>query len=329
MEHITEHDIEFYLLNFEYKELNAEQLAIVNEEVKSEAEYNSLRNFMLAATSEKDEGIIPPPEIKANLMQEFAKAHSNGFWSSTSLFLFPKHKPAYAKPGIQLLAIAASIVLIFTVFINYEHKQADVAMHKNTTQPLPKVAEEQKLLEKEKLQEEGKNEVTGEKTENSEEIRSMNYNAETADVNENFELSDEERPIDRLDIETTTSYGSTANFDKSAQEIVVEDIVEQDNQSDADYFSISQNQNEFAAAEEAMASDDETQVISGYTEATTETATTGKKLNKVRSAAPASATMDSRNAARSEFKKEKADLPMNSRSLNQDKSLIGVLYTAM
>lgn len=345
MEHLNEHDIEFYLLNFEYKELDEEQLALVSEEIKSEAEYNSLRNFMLAATSEKDEGIIPPPAIKANLMQEFAKAHSNGFWASTGLFLFPKNKPAYAKPGVQLLAIAASIVLIFTVFVNYENKQTNVALNKDTQQPQQKMAEEQKLLEKGKMVHEegekgGEIEATGEEAENEKNeeapapVERYNYNVSTGDANGDYTFSEKEQATDELSLETTTSYGSTANFDKSAQEeIVVSDIAEEDNraryQNDADYSSISQNQNELSAAEEVTLADDEAQIISGYTDATTETATTGKKLNKVRSAAPASATMDSRNAARNEFKKEKADLPLNSRTLNQDKPLIGVLYTAM
>lgn len=337
MEHLTKKDIEFYLLNFEYKELNDEQLDIVSKEIKSENEYNSLRNFMLTLTSEKEEGIIPPPAIKASLMQEFAKANNSGFWATTGLFLFPKDKPAYAKPGMQLLAIAASIVLIFTVFVDFEQKQSDVAMNEAVNEEQP-IHQNQKNAELEKTLEEG--EAVSETPEEPK-MFDKESNQESLIVDAEEEMTNALSGEKELRKEEPISNGETLTTDQSyagntSFTYANEDHVDFQNQEVQTLTSTTIANELFVEDESAEMEEsiDDVQVISGYTQPTTESnsvtrnASAPEQITNVETSVANKVVSDNR---RENLKKNKADidLPMNSRTLDQDKSLIGVLYTAM
>lgn len=330
MNHITPKDIEYYLLNFEYDELSEEQLKLVSQEIKSKEEYYELRGFMLIHNETTDKELIPPPHIKTTLMKEFAQTHHNGFWASAGLFLFPKEKPFASKPGIQLLAIAASIVLIFTVFINYEHKKSDIALNKtNTNKQISPI----KNSEQEYFSEEEKSEATNadEEIENESTINEESGFKETPNNTGEITLTDE--------ISTgTTDYLGSGNKSEAGNGFMNEEKL--DNKDiDKNYLELENTihtattpiDEDLAETEEDI---EEEQIISGYTQPTTETTSFNeKKANQddISSAPLASSKVSTTTPARGNYKKEKStvDLPVNSRNLKEDKALISILYTAM
>ena len=66
----TKVDIEYYLINKEYHELNADELGFISSEVKSEKEFNQLKKLMISLVEDKsNEAIIEPdPAIKTALV---------------------------------------------------------------------------------------------------------------------------------------------------------------------------------------------------------------------------------------------------------------------
>ena len=117
----TKEDIEYYLINKEYHELNADELGFISSEVKSEKEFNQLKKLMISLIEDKsNEAIIEPdPAIKTALMKEFSnKSKINKVWYNSLLIqLFPKEKSFYQMPGIQIAGVAASLLLVLNIFL--------------------------------------------------------------------------------------------------------------------------------------------------------------------------------------------------------------------
>lgn len=112
-------NIDQILLNKAYDKLSAEEFLIVKKEFNSEKEYTELRAMLLAATNElaSAEEIEPKSSTKDVLMKEFTRVHPAMGSSAGGLgFLFPKGRAFYQQPGYQLLAVAAVLVLIFTIY---------------------------------------------------------------------------------------------------------------------------------------------------------------------------------------------------------------------
>ncbi|MCB9195320.1 MAG: hypothetical protein H6598_03765 [Flavobacteriales bacterium] len=114
-------NIDQILLNRKYNDLTPEELLLVKKEITSESEYNDLRTMLLAAQKEilSSEELEPKASTKDFLMKEFTKIHP-AMQTNTRAgglgFLFPKGKAFYQKPGYQLIAVAALLVLIFTIY---------------------------------------------------------------------------------------------------------------------------------------------------------------------------------------------------------------------
>lgn len=150
-----EKNIDQILLSKAYNELSAEEFLAIKGEIKSESEYNDLRTMLIAASEEIAcaEEIEPRTATKDFLMKEFARVHPATRTSAGGLgFLFPKGRAFYQKPGYQLIAVAAILVLIFTIFPKISTdgtSDNDMAQHK-VSEPSPsknadtKVAETQK-----------------------------------------------------------------------------------------------------------------------------------------------------------------------------------------
>lgn len=150
-----EKHIDEILLNKSYNELSAEEfLTIKKEEINSESEYNDLRTMLLAATKELSsaEEIEPQSETKAFLMKEFTRLHPATNSRSGGLgFLFPKERVFYQQPGYQLLAIAAVLVLVFTIYTKLGGEvtsSENVAQH-NAEEPQPAMKDTGKLVSEE------------------------------------------------------------------------------------------------------------------------------------------------------------------------------------
>ena len=59
----TKEDIEYYLINKEYHELNADELGFISSEVKSEKEFNQLKKLMISLVEDKSNETIIEPNI--------------------------------------------------------------------------------------------------------------------------------------------------------------------------------------------------------------------------------------------------------------------------
>ncbi len=117
----TKEDIEYYLIHKEYQELTPDELGFISSEVKSEKEFNQLKSLMLSLFDNKtnEPEIEPDPALKSVLMKKFSeKSKINKIWYNTLLIqLFPKEKSIYQMPGIQLAGVAASLLLIINIFL--------------------------------------------------------------------------------------------------------------------------------------------------------------------------------------------------------------------
>ena len=115
-------DVEFYLLNREYNELSSDELGIVNEHVDSEQEFNEMKAVVMGVGNffKEDRELAPNPAIKAALLKEFDKHQpARAYWLNGILVsLFPKEKKSFQKPGMQLIGLAASVLLILTIAFN-------------------------------------------------------------------------------------------------------------------------------------------------------------------------------------------------------------------
>lgn len=128
-------NIDHILINKKYNELSAEEFLVIKDEIPTESEYNDLRAMLIAAEKElkSAQEIEPKESTKAFLMNEFSKMHPATRTSAGGLgFLFPKDRAFYQKPGYQLLAVAAVVILIITIFpkLNADmNSNEDVAQH--------------------------------------------------------------------------------------------------------------------------------------------------------------------------------------------------------
>lgn len=135
----SKNDIEYLLLNKSYDELNANEVSLISAEINNKKEYEELQQLLINITSNSDktELIKPNPLIKTLLMDEFKNKHkSNKIWlNSFVATLFPKDKKIMAMPGFQLSGIAASLAILFTIFINYDlnSENSELANNELTT----------------------------------------------------------------------------------------------------------------------------------------------------------------------------------------------------
>ena len=115
-------DVEFYLLNRDYNELSSDELAVVSEYVESEQQFNEMKAVVMGVGNffKEDRELAPNPAIKAALLNEFDKNQpARAYWLNGILVsLFPKEKKFLQKPGMQLIGLAASVLLIVTITFN-------------------------------------------------------------------------------------------------------------------------------------------------------------------------------------------------------------------
>ena len=322
----TKEDIEYYLINKEYHELNADELGFISSEVKSEKEFNQLKKLMISLIEDKsNEAIIEPdPAIKTALMKEFSnKSKINKVWYNSLLIqLFPKEKSFYQMPGIQIAGVAASLLLVLNIFLTNDpiNNENQVAVNNE-----PNTEEKSSSLELE-------NELTGNsdsvilldnlKADRIEVESTEEENIASLDLAKERELPDipfdlAEETVNDVMIEedwagdlpelTITAFDLGADMDEMADVVIVEEEVE--------LISIDEKN-------EAL---NETITLSGFTEPTinnegvfTETSVEEMEINK-----------DMRSAKTSQGRVRNKTTLLKSRSLDDDEELIAIFFTAL
>jgi len=130
-------EIDDLILTKSFNDLTSEELIAIKDLVSNEAEFLQLKMAYRETSKMMQEEmyISPNPETKTALMDEFRKARPAVGVSRTGGLgiLFPKSKPFYSRPGIQILAVAASILLLFTVVDFSPKPTSEVAMEDSQT----------------------------------------------------------------------------------------------------------------------------------------------------------------------------------------------------
>ena len=319
---ISKMDVEFYLLNREYDKLNSDELAIVNEHVESEQEFNEMKAVAMGVGNifKEEKELAPNPAIKVALLKEFDKQQpARAYWlNGIFLSLFPKEKQLFQKPGMQLVGLAACVLLIVTIAFNGD---IDINNSKLAQNEDIKTGEEA-LEERGKLESEGVAEEKNLQEKGLEPTKEvLEKEIEVATLNE---VEIEEKPESVENKVTITDFKYDAQPIESAE-------ADLSNVADLDYR---RNGNNLNASEESfkkgvlkdqekVAISDDKLVISATTQATTEL------VEEFSMSDDEGYFSDDVSAGATVIGNNSIDLPVNSRSLAEDADLIGILYTAM
>ena len=322
----TKEDIEYYLINREYHELSSDELGFISSEVKSEKEFNQLKKLMTSLIDNKsNENIIEPdPAIKTALMKEFNnKSKINKVWYNSLLIqLFPKEKNIYQMPGIQIAGVAASLLLVLNIFLTNSPTNKENQVAENNE---PNTEEKSSSLELE-------NELTG----NSDSVVLLdNLRADRIEVE-----STEEEIIASVDLAEERELPDRP-FD--LEEGAVDDfMIEEDWVGDS--FELTMAENDFGSdmaemaevviveeevelisKDESNEALNETITLSGFTEPTvnnggvfTDTSVEEMEINK-----------DMRSSETAKGRVRNKNTVIKSRSLDEDKELIELFFTAL
>ena len=315
-------DVEFYLLNREYNELSSVELAIVNEHIESEQEFNHMKAVLMGVGNffKEDRELEPNPAIKAALLKEFDKQQLARAYGLNGIFvsLFPKEKKFFQKLGMQLIGLAASVLLILTIAFNANDDINNSALAQNNIgKTEDKVVEELGKLEREEVDEE-KN-----FTKNDLEpiLEVLEKEMEVAILNE---VEIEENPGTVENNLTTIDFVYDAQPVESAEadlSIAVDlDYRRDDNNLNASEESFKKG---VLKDKEKFAIPDDKLVISETTSATLEV------VEEFSMSDDEGYFSDDVSAGAIVTRNNSIDLPLNSRSLAEDSDLIGILYTAM
>ena len=322
---ISKMDVEFYLLNREYNKLNSDELAIVNEHVESEQEFNEMKAVLMGVGNffKAEKELEPNPAIKAALLKEFDKQKPAGAYWLNGIFvsLFPNEKKIYQKPGIQLIGLAASVLLIVAIGLN---GNADINNSTLAQNEGVKTEEEtvQKLSKLEREEVDQENNLQIEK--DLEPTADILY--KEIEVAASNEVVIEEKPVAVENNITTTDF----IYDAKPNESVAADL---SIAADLDYLGNDNNLNEVeesfkkrSSKEKKMLAISEGKlVISATIPATIEI------VEEISLADDEGYFSDDASASSNTIVigNSTIELPINSRTLAEDADLIDILYTAM
>jgi len=129
-------EAENIILNKEYFELSADELATVSELVQSAEEYDEMKWF-LASTQGMiaQEKIEATPELKKKVMAHLNQSESKRrFWLNGVIpFLLPEDKKFYQKPAFQM-GMAALVVVGIFMFMPDQLDDPSLALHDRDTE---------------------------------------------------------------------------------------------------------------------------------------------------------------------------------------------------
>ncbi len=323
----SKEDIEYYLINKEYHELTADELGFISSEVKSEKEFNQLKKLMDSLLIQNEAEIQPDPAIKSVLMNEFRqKSKFNKIWyNSLVIQLFPKDKKIHRMPGVQLAGIAASLLLIINiVFIDPPFKNNNEIAMENTDEVI-----ETKITinnEKNKTIDETTPTINTDKSlENSISTNEIPNKPEIIVTENNIQLS-EVTTLDEVSevlIEKELSMSNQAIL--TDEGVVHINMLEDDIEEELKSTSIISNDSSYGGDVALYDYNKERLALSGYTEPTVDN-TIGNSYETIEEI-EINAEMINKDVANGRIRKVNAVI--SSRSLNDDKELIDLFFTAM
>lgn len=323
----TKEDIEYYLINKEYHELNADELGFISSEVKSEKEFNQLKKLMISLIEDKsNEAIIEPdPAIKTALMKEFSnKSKINKVWyNSLFIQLFPKEKSFYQMPGIQIAGVAASLLLVLNIFLTN-----DPINNENQVAVNNEVESEEKTFSSEI--ENSVEEMSNTLSENDgTDMVPLESTIEVSNESEGLIIKKEELP----DLPTALEEEHIEDF------IIEEELVEETSESiflaENDYGSdivemadvevIVEEEVELISKDETNEALNETITLSGFTEPTV----SNGNVSDNTTIEEMDINKDMRSSETTKGRVRNKNTVIKSRSLEADEELIELFFTAL
>ena len=319
---ISKMDVEFYLLNREYDKLNSDELAIVNEHVESEQEFNEMKAVIMGAGNlfKEERELEPNPVIKVALLKEFDKQQpARAYWlNGIFVSLFPKEKRLFQKPGMQLIGLAASVLLIVTIAFNGNTDINNSTLAQNEgVKTAEEAVEEVSKLEREEVAEE-KN-LQEKDLEPTKEV--LEKDLEVATLNE-VEIEEKSETVENKGITKDFMYDAQPAESAEADLSIAADLDYRRNDNNLNASEESFKKGVLKDKEKVAISDDKL-VISATTPATTEV------VEEFSISDDEGYFSDDVSAGAIVTGNNSIDLPVNSRSLAEDSDLIGILYTAM
>jgi len=319
---ISKMDVEFYLLNREYDKLNSDELAIVNEHVESEQEFNEMKAVIMGAGNlfKEERELEPNPVIKVALLKEFDKQQpARAYWlNGIFVSLFPKEKRLFQKPGMQLIGLAASVLLIVTIAFNGNTDINNSTLAQNEgVKTAEEAVEEVSKLEREEVAEE-KN-LQEKDLEPTKEV--LEKDLEVATLNE-VEIEEKSETVENNLTTTDSMYDAQPAESAEADLSIAADLDYRRNDNNLNASEESFKKGVLKDKEKVAISDDKL-VISATTPATTEV------VEEFSMSDDEGYFSDDVSAGAIVTGNNSIDLPVNSRSLAEDSDLIGILYTAM
>jgi len=326
----TKEDIEFYLIHKEYHELSSDELGFISSEVKSENEFNQLKKLMVSLIDEKvnETDIQPDPAIKSVLMREFReKSKINKVWYNSLLIqLFPKEKSIYRMPGVQLAGIAASLLLVLNIFILNDPIKKDnhVALNNNDSE------KEEKTTSLEDGIEEGS--ASGSISEDFGVTQPIEKPVDEVELSEKniiteIDVPEEDEVIHEMELVFTDEVeeeiiiaeelNESANFESRSLDVTTMDL---NNLGGVDTKEMLPSKKEEVEAIE------ETLLLGGFTEPTT--VVTGNVFNDT-AIEEMEINTDMRTTEISKGRVRNKNTVIKSRSLDDDKELIELFFTAL
>lgn len=307
----TNIDIEHIFLHKDYHELSADEKLAIKDIAENEVVFNDTKLMMSSIQNYLNDipEISPKKESKDQLLATFKKVRPATAEKSVGLgFLFPKDKAFFQKPGFQMLAAAAVIVFIITIFNSNIFTKPENEMAQNETIEETKSSKPQSVATEDK-EEESSNETLIDATV-SEDVE------ENSQLNQNLKIEEQNTPSTENEVATGTVYPILYKSESKKNElpsevteietnrIVTKDIILESDQMD-DHLAIQETTtlNNFSnvPAANTMAMADEMASKSTF----------DKNANKKRAASSSLAA------------------PKLSKTLSENAELINLFYTAM
>ena len=156
----NKNDIEFYVLNKDYKELTTSELELIQSEIKNEAEFNSLKQLLVNLKTVANEAIEPAPELRAALIKDFEQARwKQGIGLDETPVVPLVEKKKEEKKNNKLIgwfSIAASILILIGLVYNkdrfFSPKKNQLALNETAKVEDTFVPKNTKTLKEEKIE---------------------------------------------------------------------------------------------------------------------------------------------------------------------------------
>ena len=311
----TNIDIENIFLHKDYHELSADEKLAIEDIANNEASFNDTKLMMSSIQNYLNDipEISPKKESKDELIATFKKIRPAATEKSVGLgFLFPKDKAFFQKPGFQILAAAAVLVFIITIFNNtiFTKNDTELAQNQNEVKEEVKSSEPQNTNENE----EGENEeYLNEKSTNA---TGITENTEKSQLSQNTKI--EENKIEKTKNET-----AEGTSDYYAEDMALTESKKSDFAEFGDEFLSSRNviKDEIEELDDNIAIN-ETTTLDNLSNIPSSNAMIAIATEESES----KASMD-KNASKK--RSNNVNTPKLSKTLSENAELINLFYTAM